>query len=384
MRGREGTAAAWGARRRAPVAPGLSLGSRAGGRRKSFRAKHLLFLALALSTVLAPRPLCVCAAGADAAWFFLPTGADPRLEIAALPPDFDRAGWREVQLPHAFDPIQPQNGVFGWYACAFHVPKFLEGTDLVLDLGVIDDADATYLNGVKVGETGSFSDKRRSAWNQDRRYRAPASAVRFGEANLLAVQVKDFGRIGGFLGRPYIGAALAPPADPGKLSAELKALADSYAALQKEFAAAAILTLRSEGFGAFEARCRALIRQAERKKQPAPAVTFWWLAECRKVRADWAGSQSRFESYLAALRMETPARRRGEALVRAARRLARDGFRAEAVLAALRVAAEEGGGDAAARFAGLARALPRAALARVSERWLAANPFAPDKGAAKP
>jgi len=96
---------------------------------------------------------------ADLEWDFLPTGTDPRADLAKVTAKFDRSDWAEVSFPHAFDKVQPKDNVYGWYVCVLNVPATLTKHDLVLDLGVIDDADVTYFNGKKVGATGSLTDK---------------------------------------------------------------------------------------------------------------------------------------------------------------------------------------------------------------------------------
>ena len=179
--------------------------------------------ALSRATTNAPKllkqmvVLCVCAVlfprlapAQEPQWYFRATGVDARAELAKIPADFDRADWMPVCFPHSFDRIQPQDNVYGWYACVIVVPQVFRGRDLLLDLGIIDDADVTYFNGTKIGATGSLSDRNQSGWNRDRRYRVPAALVKVGEANVITVQAKDFGGTGGLLGQPVVGVCLLP------------------------------------------------------------------------------------------------------------------------------------------------------------------------------
>ena len=53
--------------------------------------------------------------------------------------------WEETKLP-GFDGVV-------WFRKNFEVPASLAGTQMTLNLGPIDDMDATYLNGTKIGET---------------------------------------------------------------------------------------------------------------------------------------------------------------------------------------------------------------------------------------
>jgi sialate O-acetylesterase len=63
----------------------------------------------------------------------------------------------------------------------------------LLELGPVDDADDTFINGVKVGATNDYSAKRS--------YRIPAGVLRDGR-NVVAVRVEDTGGGGGIYGEP--------------------------------------------------------------------------------------------------------------------------------------------------------------------------------------
>lgn len=65
---------------------------------------------------------------------------------------------------------------------------------VTLGLGMIDDSDTTYVNGVVVGRTIN-------AWNRVRAYRVPPSALHEGD-NVVAVKVTDLGAGGGIHGEP--------------------------------------------------------------------------------------------------------------------------------------------------------------------------------------
>jgi sialate O-acetylesterase len=63
---------------------------------------------------------------------------------------------------------------------------------ITLGLGMIDDSDTTYVNGVVVGNTVD-------AWNGVRTYRVPATALHEGD-NVVAIKVDDLGAGGGIHG----------------------------------------------------------------------------------------------------------------------------------------------------------------------------------------
>ena len=71
------------------------------------------------------------------------------------PDQREQVRWHEATFPHrGFVDMMPQQKAFGWYAHAFGVPQQFTGLDLLLDLGIIDDADETFVNGVRVGGIG--------------------------------------------------------------------------------------------------------------------------------------------------------------------------------------------------------------------------------------
>ncbi|CUS93311.1 glycoside hydrolase family 15 protein [Candidatus Kryptonium thompsonii] len=73
--------------------------------------------------------------------------------------------------------------------------------DLILLLGSIDDADETYLNGSKIGETGKFPPERRTEWTTLRAYPVPKGLLKT-KNNVIAVRVCDFGFDGGIFKAP--------------------------------------------------------------------------------------------------------------------------------------------------------------------------------------
>jgi len=153
---------------------------------------------------------CSVSSAAPPQWHYQPTGKEVRADIAATSPGPKELPWRPVSLPHVFDKDQREKDVNAWYVADLAVPDGLSPYPMILDLGVIDDADETFMNGTSVGKTGNpdATDARKgSAWRTDRLYVVPADTVRRG-ANILAVRVKDFSGIGGFLGQPYVGTCL--------------------------------------------------------------------------------------------------------------------------------------------------------------------------------
>jgi hypothetical protein len=130
-------------------------------------------------------------------------------------PAFDDSGWRELRVPGLWEPqgvTDPRPGQaprpkgdmpwsdydgVAWYRRCVVIPAAWRGEPLVLLLGGVDDVDRTYVNGQLVGETGKGLPRPSTA---ARRYAVPPAVVRYGEANTLAVQVRDLGGPGGLVG----------------------------------------------------------------------------------------------------------------------------------------------------------------------------------------
>jgi hypothetical protein len=90
---------------------------------------------------------------------------------------------------------------YGWYRIRFTMPEaFITNSNplVSLDLGRIDDADETYLNGTLIGKTGRMpADKGgyASAWSQERRYTISRQNLK--QDNILAIRVyNDSGEAG--------------------------------------------------------------------------------------------------------------------------------------------------------------------------------------------
>jgi sialate O-acetylesterase len=106
--------------------------------------------------------------------------------------DFDDSEWPKVTVPHEnclsneFIPDLESsfflNGVF-WYRNKFNIKN--AGSDYVLYMGVIDDADITYINGHKVGSMMS--------WNENRIYTVPSDVMKEGENTIVIKQLDGGG-----------------------------------------------------------------------------------------------------------------------------------------------------------------------------------------------
>ncbi len=107
-------------------------------------------------------------------------------------PALDTGAWKSMSLPTLWeDAGEPDlNGVV-WFRKTFDLPPSAAKATAELQLGMVDDIDTTWVNGVKVGFT--------TGYNLVRKYPVPASALRPGR-NVVAVRVLDTGGGGGIWG----------------------------------------------------------------------------------------------------------------------------------------------------------------------------------------
>lgn len=105
---------------------------------------------------------------------------------------FDDSHWATMQLPALWESkgLPDLDGVV-WFRKEITVPAADAGKEAVLELGMIDDNDVTYINGVKVGSTLGY--------NQKRKYTVPAGVLKEGK-NIIAIRVLDTGGGGGIYG----------------------------------------------------------------------------------------------------------------------------------------------------------------------------------------
>ena len=105
-------------------------------------------------------------------------------------PGSDDSAWQTVTLPTHWSTHVKSDFTqkFGWYRRRIDVPPAMRGKDILLLLGKVDDADETFVNGVKVGATGSFPPDYTTAWTETRRYVVPARLLKGDGTDLVAVR----------------------------------------------------------------------------------------------------------------------------------------------------------------------------------------------------
>ena len=109
-------------------------------------------------------------------------------------PDTDISGWEEMNVPGAWVSTALGNSLGNvWYCRKVQLPESAKGRPGILSLGIIDDGDVAWVNGVKVGESRGAG-KRRI-------YEVPQGVLKAGE-NAVVVQVNNSSYTGGFISVP--------------------------------------------------------------------------------------------------------------------------------------------------------------------------------------
>jgi sialate O-acetylesterase len=162
-----------------------------------------LLFALVLATVLSPSELRAVdwsrVVNLEGSWFFT-VGDDPNWAKPQVKTD----DWDKIQVPGPWEGFYPGYNGFAWYRREFDVSVIPGNGQLTLFLGRIDDVDEVFVNGVKVGQTGTFLPEFVSAYNIERKYPLQVGLLKPGR-NTIAVRVYDQGLEGGIVGGSRIG-----------------------------------------------------------------------------------------------------------------------------------------------------------------------------------
>ncbi len=114
-------------------------------------------------------------------------------------PEWNDKEWEKINVPGQWEKqgYREYDG-YAWYRTTFKLKSRDLEKSLILNLGYIDDVDAVYLNGVLIGQTGSFPPFYESAHDQNRNYKLPAKFLKE-KGNVIAVRVFDQYEKGGIV-----------------------------------------------------------------------------------------------------------------------------------------------------------------------------------------
>lgn len=122
-----------------------------------------------------------------------------------LRPDYDDSAWKND--PDLFRIKEPGTKIF---RCSFDATEEFIGKELTLSLGVLNDVDETYLNGILIGKTDVDVP---NYWGAQRNYDIPANILK-ASRNVLAIINDNHYCSGGF--SPAHPVALTEKENPGK------------------------------------------------------------------------------------------------------------------------------------------------------------------------
>lgn len=160
--------------------------------------KHKLLIYIVVLLTIAP-----AAAIADS---IIPLEGNHKFSLGDDPlwasPEFDDSDWRELRVPGSWQ-FQDIDFVLatGWYRIRFEVSDSANIRQPALSLGVINNADEVFLNGVKIGGEGVIG----PAYVQapvERLYLIPENSIRHDQVNLLAIRVMSGYSGGGLINGP--------------------------------------------------------------------------------------------------------------------------------------------------------------------------------------
>jgi sialate O-acetylesterase len=108
--------------------------------------------------------------------------------------EYDDSKWPVMVLPTQFENIIGEFDGAVWFRKIVEIPQNMQGKDLILSLGPIDDMDRTFFNGKLIG-----SHEESGFWQAERNYEISSSLLKPG-ANLISVRVLDTQGNGGIYG----------------------------------------------------------------------------------------------------------------------------------------------------------------------------------------
>ncbi len=105
-------------------------------------------------------------------------------------PNYDDSNWESITVPSSWE-NQGFNGYDGyaWYRTKFSMSQNIERDNLYLQLGNIDDVDEVFINGKRIGKSGSFPPNFATAYNSNRIYAVPTEYLK--DVNVIAVRIYD-------------------------------------------------------------------------------------------------------------------------------------------------------------------------------------------------
>lgn len=112
--------------------------------------------------------------------------------------EYDDSGWEEIKVPSAWENegFSNYNG-YAWYRFTFDGEDLQGFTNLIINLGYIDDVHEAYLNETLIGFKGSFPPDYYTAYDALNEYPLPEHIINRKGKNVIAIKVYDLVQAGG-------------------------------------------------------------------------------------------------------------------------------------------------------------------------------------------
>ena len=139
-------------------------------------------------------PVCLCEKIRRCLWLLVVLVLCAQsLEANAQETATPAEGWHLVTIPDAWrkmpgGDLKSIDG-YSWYRCLVQIPESWSGAKLTLYSEAVDDARASYVNGVNVGATGTFPPQFRSGLGEKGTYDVDADLIEFGKLNTIGILV---------------------------------------------------------------------------------------------------------------------------------------------------------------------------------------------------
>lgn len=126
-------------------------------------------------------------------WYICRKNLDPLIESKRLREGTSRIRWIPIEVPRLNLPesldINPHDVL--WYLYVFEIDSGIQDS-LALRLGMINDKDLTFLNGILIGSTGNWNTSFPQGYDKIRIYSLPRDQINFSGKNILLIKVKRF------------------------------------------------------------------------------------------------------------------------------------------------------------------------------------------------
>ncbi|MBB4034351.1 sialate O-acetylesterase [Dysgonomonas hofstadii] len=116
---------------------------------------------------------------------------DPGIAQEWYNPVYDASSWKKMQLPQLWENVLGQVDGIIWFKYNISLPEEVNDDSALIRFGTIDDDDAVWINGEKIGETRGY--------NKDRAYNIPKGFLKEG-INTITVKISDYSGGGGIYG----------------------------------------------------------------------------------------------------------------------------------------------------------------------------------------